>query len=484
MNRSTLLALALLLLSTLVQAAPLTREDLHWLNRITYGYTAEDAARLEVLGRAAFLAEQLQPKDEALPPAIAEQEAQLAALQRPMADTLRERRELLRERKEAPEGSDERMKMRKAANQAQARITNETQQRQLLRAVHSRHQLQEQMAWFWFNHFNVFAGKDAVAFTLADYEDKLRPHLMGNFRDLLRASVTHPAMLQYLDNRASSKDKPNENYARELMELHTLGVDGGYTQKDVQELARILTGLGTVPDDDDGKRKVLSDPKYVRLGGAEFIPRKHDFGEKRLLGRTIAGTGWPEIEEVIDLLAKHPSTAKYISKKLAVYFVSDNPPPALVERMAARFRDSDGNVRAVLQLMFDSPEFAASLNGKYKSSWQYMISALRVAEVSLDEANMRFVINSLRNMAQVPYDRATPDGYAMTGKSWASPAQMDLRLEAAKELSERAAVKEPGTRLQRLLPVLDDAQRAAVTGAGSEKKQLMFFLSAPAFMYR
>jgi len=483
---SLVTAATLWVLASPATAATLTAQDLHWLNRVTYGYTAESAARLQAVGRDAFLAEQLLPQGEALPPAVAAQERELALLQRPMAQALRERRDLVKTRREEAADEAQRKMARKAERDQQARVITETQQRQLLRAVHSRHQLQEQMAWFWFNHFNVFAGKAAVAYTLADYEDRLRPHLLGNFRDLLRVTVTHPAMLQYLDNRNSSKESPNENYARELMELHTLGVDGGYTQKDVQELARILTGLGTVPETADDRRPVLADPKYVRLGEAEFNPRRHDFGKKTFLGRSIAGEGWPEIEAVLDILARHPSTARYIARKLAIYFVSDAPPEALVERLAQRFRDTDGNIPAVLGTMFASPEFTASLNGKYKSSWQYTVSALRVSGVTLDAGTFRFAVGSLRAMAQAPYDRATPDGYALAGRNWASPAQMDLRLEAAKELSERAASagQVRADALWPLLPALDEGTRAAVTAASDPQRQLMLFLGSPAFMYR
>lgn len=473
-------------LASLASAATLTAQDLHWLNRVTYGYTAESAARLQAIGRDAFLAEQLAPQGDALPPAVAAQERELVLLQRPMAEALRDRREAVKARRDESLDRKERRKARKASRQEQAQLITETQQRQLLRAVYSRHQLQEQMAWFWFNHFNVFAAKGAVAYTIADYEDRLRPHLLGNFRDLLRVTVTHPAMLQYLDNRASSKEKPNENYARELMELHTLGVDGGYTQQDVQELARILTGLGTVPETADDKRAVASDPQYVRLGDAEFNPRRHDFGKKLFLGRSIEGKGWPEVEEVLDILARHPSTSRFLARKLAVYFVADAPPDALVERLAQRFRDTDGDIRSVLQALFASEEFTASLNRKYKSSWQYAVSALRVSGMPLEKDNMKFAINSLRAMAQAPYDRATPDGYALSGKNWASPAQMDLRLETAKELSERAqsAGTSRGELLLPLLPALDEATRAAVTAGNDPQRQLMLLLGSPAFMYR
>ena len=208
------------------------------------------------------------------------------------------------------------------------KLSREAMTRSVLRAVYSPWQLREQMTWFWMNHFSVFAGKAEIRVYLADYEEKaIRPNALGRFRDLLEASARHPAMLRYLDNAQNRAGYLNENYARELMELHTLGVDGGYTQKDVQELARVLTGFGLFA----------------------FSRAWHDDGPKTLLGQPIRARGERELDEALDRLARHPSTARFVSRKLAVFFVADEPPAALVERMAAEWARTDGDIAAVLR---------------------------------------------------------------------------------------------------------------------------------------
>src|SRR2546422_7311634 len=197
---------------------------------------------------------------------------------------------------------------------------------------------------------------------VADYEERaIRPHALGRFRDLLGATARHPAMLIYLDNAQNAANRINENYARELMELHTLGVDGGYTQRDVQELARILTGF------------------VVREGWFEFIPGRHDYGDKLLLGRAIRGRGAAEVDEALDLLARHPATARFLCRKLALVFVSDDPSEVLVERLASTFPSSDGDIAAVLRELFPSAEFSASLGTKFKDPVHYVVSAVRLA---------------------------------------------------------------------------------------------------------
>ena len=238
-----------------------------------------------------------------------------------------------------------------------AAIMIELAQAKVLRAIYSERQLQEVMADFWFNHFNVFAPKGADKWLVTSYErDVIRPYALGRFRDLLGATAKHPAMLFYLDNWMSSKEggptgmparpdaqgnrrRPtglNENYARELMELHTLGVDGGYTQKDVTEVARALTGWS------------LERPE--RGGAFAYRPQMHDDGEKVVLGTRIpAGGGVRDGEMVLDMLARHPSTARFIATKLARRFVSDTPPPALVDRAARVLRETEGDIRAVVR---------------------------------------------------------------------------------------------------------------------------------------
>ncbi|HET7876757.1 MAG TPA: DUF1800 domain-containing protein, partial [Methylomirabilota bacterium] len=267
------------------------------------------------------------------------------------------------------------------------RIVAELQSAKVLRAVMSERQLQEVMVDFWFNHFNVFAQKGEVRWLLTSYErDAIRPHAMGRFRDLVNATARHPAMLFYLDNWMSTradlvmpagpqKGKKmglNENYARELMELHTLGVDGGYTQQDVVEVARAFTGW------------TLERP--ARGGSFVFRPMAHDQGAKRVLGHVIpAGGGEMDGMKVIDILVRHPSTARFVSTKLVRRFVSDEPPAALVDRVAKTFRDTDGDVRAMLVTIFESAEFWSSdaYRAKIKTPIEVVASAARALHVQI-----------------------------------------------------------------------------------------------------
>ena len=266
-------------------------------------------------------------------------------------------------------------------------ITAQLQAAKLTRAVLSERQLEEVMADFWLNHFNVYAQKGPVRWMVPDYERQaLRPYALGRFRDLVVATAQHPAMLYYLDNWLSTRDDfvlppsrggrklgLNENYARELMELHTLGVDGGYTQADVVEVARCFTGW-TIERPQEG-------------GGFLFRPVTHDRGEKRVLGTVIpAGGGQEDGLAVIDLLVRHPSTARFISTKLIRRFVSDEPPPALVERAARTFRATGGDIRAVLVTIFSAPEFlsAEAHRAKVKKPLEVVASAARVLGARLD----------------------------------------------------------------------------------------------------
>jgi uncharacterized protein (DUF1800 family) len=328
---------------------------------------------------------------------------------------------------------------RKAAHQAYQQEMNglarETATRHILRALYSSHQIQEQMTWFWMNHFSVFQHKGNIRAMLADYEDSaVRPRALGRFRDLLAAVVYHPAMLRYLDNERNGLGRINENFARELLELHTLGVDGGYSQRDVQEMARILTGVGVnlAPDNPVVRRDLQS--FYVRRGLFEFHPARHDFGEKLLLGQPIRAKGLAEVDEALDRLARHPSTARFISRKLAQYWLADAPPAALVERMSQTFLATDGDIARTLHTLFTSAEFAAAAGQKFKDPMHYVISAVRLAYDNKPILNAGPIINWLNRMGEPLYGRQTPDGFPLTEPSWASPGQMATRFEVAKAI--------------------------------------------------
>ncbi len=299
----------------------------------------------------------------------------------------------------------------------------------LLRATYSNHQLVELLDDFWFNHFNVFLNKGADRYLAPTYErEAIRPNVFGKFYDLLLATAKSPAMLFYLDNWESvapdanvrrKSGKParglNENYGRELLELHTLGVNGGYTQKDVVEVARCFTGW-TIANPQTG-------------GGFEYNDKVHDENQKIVLGHVIrAGGGMNDGLEVLNILAHHPSTARFISLKLAQRFVADDPPPSLVERMAQTFTKTDGDLRQVMQTMFTSGEFwsRGSYRAKVKTPFEMLVSALRATNA--DVSSTYGLANELQKLGEPLYRKVEPTGYPNVNAEWVSSAALLERM--------------------------------------------------------
>jgi uncharacterized protein (DUF1800 family) len=320
-------------------------------------------------------------------------------------------------------------------------VVHDLVESKIYRAIYSKRQLAEVLTDFWFNHFNVFLDKGADRYLTTSYErDGIRPHVLGNFRTLLQATAEHPAMLFYLDNwqsvapgaRAGRRARGlNENYARELLELHTLGVDGGYTQKDIVEVARCFTGW------------TIREP----FGRAEFYfnDRVHDKGEKVVLGVTIpAGGGKEDGQRVLDILAGHPSTAKFVSRKLAQRFVSDEPPAKLVAAMAATFRKTHGELREVMRTMLKAPEFwsTAAYRAKVKSPFEMVVSAVRATDADVTFAFG--LAQKIGDLGQPLYRKQEPTGYPNTGGEWVNSAGLLGRMNLALDL---AANKLPGVRV-------------------------------------
>ena len=338
-----------------------------------------------------------------------------------------------------------------AMNNPQGVVVDELAQAKLLRAIYSDRQLEQVMTDFWFNHFNVFVGKGPERLLLTNYEQQvIRPHAMGKFEDLLVATAKSPAMLFYLDNwlsvgpnsmqalgvparpgrrgpyryptpNSNAKRKANnglnENYGRELLELHTLSVNGGYTQRDVTEVAKVFTGW-TIEKPNDG-------------GEFHFDPRKHEPGPKIVLGHRIKPKGEDEGREVLHLLATSPQTAHFISLKLAQRFVADDPPPALVDRMAKTFQKKKGVIREVLATMFHSPEFWAdsAYRDKVKTPLEFVASAVRATGADVDDAMP--LVRQLNTMGMPLYGAVPPTGYSMKAEMWVSSSALLTRMNFA-----------------------------------------------------
>jgi uncharacterized protein (DUF1800 family) len=448
----------------------------HLLSRTSFAATQEALAALQREGVAAYLETQLHPEridDSALERRLASFDTLRLSSRdiaeeyyKPAAEARKARQEAARAAKPG-DGQTATPPPPTPAEQEAFRkerlVMTELSAQKLLRAVYSERQLQEVLVDFWFNHFNVFSGKGADRGLITSYErDVIRPHVFGTFRQLLGATAESPAMLFYLDNwmsvdpngphsvgqaamppmRATMRGAPlrprpptgppqpnaaaakapkrglNENYARELMELHTLGVDGGYTQRDVVEVARCFTGW-TIAQPREG-------------GGFRFDPRQHDPGQKVVLGHVIkAGGGRGDAEAVLDLLARYPATSRFIAAKLVRRFVADVPPPALVERVAKRFRDTGGDLGEVYRAILTSPEFWSeqARAAKVKSPFEFVASALRATRAEVTDAASS--VQAVRTLGMPFYGCLTPNGYGDTADTWVNTGALLNRMNFA-----------------------------------------------------
>jgi len=482
-----------------------TARIVHVLNRLGYGPRPGDVEAVRAMGTEAWIQRQLHPEriDDS---AAAARVAALATVSLPTAE-LRAGYEVPREarraiqKKRAEMGDDASEADRRRARREMVReyagdmkgtprqVVDELQQAKVVRAVYSERQLDEVLVDFWMNHFNVYANKGPAKFLVGAYErDVIRPNAWGRFEDLLAATAKSPAMLFYLDNWLSADPKAasgpgrrgaggtprrarglNENYAREVMELHTLGVDGGYTQKDVTEVARALTGwsiAGLRPGPPMAGRE--PDLPMAGAGDSRFVfnARVHDRGDKVVLGRAIKGGGMEEGERVLHMLATHPRTARFISEKLARRFVADEPPAALVERAAATFERTGGDIRAVVTTIVTSPEFFApeAREAKIKTPLEFVASAVRASGATVKSA--RELARRIALMGMPLYQQQPPTGYKDTAEAWVSTGGLLARMNLASDL---AAGKVAGVSADARSPLLADAGRA---------------LGAPAFQRR
>jgi uncharacterized protein (DUF1800 family) len=358
----------------------MSERDFLALQRLTFGPRVEERARFQEIGLQAWIEEQLSFES------ISNFDCDL--LLSPFKTLDKEANELEAVSNELFDGYD------------RESIPNELRQATLIRQAYSKRQLYELMVEFWSDHFNIFIEK-GNCFYLKTVDDRevIRKHALGAFHDLVWASAHSPAMMVYLDNQANHKGAPNENYARELMELHTLGVDGGYTQQDVMELARCLTGW-TVKE-------------HFWLGDFVFKEDLHDTGTKQVLGLTISNAGFKEAEQVIDTLVTHPSAARFIATKLTRRFIADDPPPEIVEKAAQEFQNTKGDLKSVLRvILLDGLSHAQP---KYKRPANFVLSALRILNAETDGAGIQ---PYLLRMGQSYFNWPTPDGYPDHSATW------------------------------------------------------------------
>ncbi len=420
-------------LTASAQAA--TPADLALINRLTFGISTSEVERFDAMGRDAWLAHQLHPDLHGdLPPAVQAEIDALPISQKSLAEIVFDSQAEIKEKNQIADPA-----LKKAAQKAiQDRLNDldrQAQMRSLLRDIYSKDQLNAQMTWFWTNYFNIFAQKRDIRQMTGAYEDEaIRPHALGHFRDLLEATLRHPAMLRYLDNDQNASGHINENYAREIMELHSLGVGSGYTQKDVQELARILTGVGVSTNPSPPNLPPALRDAYVRQGLFEFNPARHDFGDKVFLGYNIRGSGFAEVEAVVDLLSRNPATARHVSQRLALYFLADAPSPDLVDHMSRTFLATDGDMAQVLKVLIESDAFRRSLGHKYKDPVHFVVSALRAAYDKRVIVNTAPAQNWINRMGEGLYGHDTPDGYPLEASAWNSSGQIALSFEIARQI--------------------------------------------------
>jgi uncharacterized protein (DUF1800 family) len=455
------------------------RRVAHVLSRLTFGARPGDAERVRTMGIERWIDTQLRPEriaDTELERFVAEHYPTIAMSPRDLYQRFPPPGLLLAEARRSGAAIDT-AKIRRQARGSATFVTQLLSAR-VARAVMGERQLDEVMVDFWLNHFSVYIGKGQTRYYLASFErDAIRAHVLGRFRDLLGSVAHSPAMLFYLDNVQSVADsgavsttaaarrgrvRPdaqprrrsrglNENYARELLELHTLGVDGGYTQHDVTDVARALTGWGIVPPRGEaaGRLEALArrGNRLVVDGDFLFRPDAHDAGTKSVLGVPLpAGRGMEDGEQVLDILARHPSTARFIARKLATRFVSDSPPPALVDRAAATFLRTDGDIREVVRTIVTSPEFMAddAYRAKVKTPFEVVVSALRAMGAGGDPS--RRTAQVIGRLGQPLYGHQAPDGWPDDADAWMNTGAILNRINFGLAF---AAGRVPGARIER-----------------------------------
>ena len=443
----------------------------HLLNRAAFGEGGQLTVKaVQAMGLQRWLAQQLSPRQIAQPENLSAQLSALSTLSQSQAQLL-----------SVYQSSRE-------DQTAALRLTAiESRKARILPAIYSEAQLSEVMTAFWFNHFNVFEAKNQVRAVIGHYDTHaIRPFVFGRFRDLLGATAKHPAMLIYLDNVRSFSGRINENYAREVMELHTVGTDGGYSQADVTALARMFTGWTIVR----GDRAAAGANGSFEGDVYRFDQRRHDDSVTSWFGQTISVKGEAQAEFALDFLAKHPATANRIAFKLAQQFVADEPPKELVQRLTTVYLQSDGLIADVLRALFTDEAFwSPNVRGtKFKTPYEFVISMIRISGVEIQ--NLQPVLASLQQQGQALFGCQTPDGYKNTEAAWLNPEALNHRIQFATNFAagnmpamNKTGALDPNLLQAALRPILKTKSLSVIASAAPELKAGLM-LSTPEFMRR
>jgi len=447
----------------------------HLANRLGYGVTTGLMHQIQQVGSRSWINAQLNPDGIDDAPGIADFSTNLEIVRTPAPELYRR---YVMTYKELP------VLEKQTIRKQWQRLYEEQRSLRLYRSVHTEKQLEQTLTEFWFNHFNVFAPKSSIMVWLHDYEETIRRNCMGNFRILLGEITKHPAMLIYLDNASNQKQSIdakgkvrgiNENFARELLELHTMGVHGGYSQADVTAMARILTGWGL---NQKGLKAGYHEPFF-------FDASKHDLAPKRLLGKEFDQNNISEGEAALDLLAMHPATANFLCHKLAVFFLSETPPAELVDSMSREFLRSNGSIRAVLMLLLHSPDFVATRNqgSLFKTPYHFAISSIRAS--GFDISNPTPVLAFLKVSGQPLYEWLTPDGYPYRADRWLQPDGLIKRLDFCNRICRHPEILGANTQ-----PTSPEGVRESIGASSplhnslSTSEQVYLSLAAPENMRR
>ena len=465
----------------------LTPTEFHVLSRLSYGSRPSDVRHIKQVGFEQYIQEQLHPEKTSESPVLA-----MNLGIRHLIENAKYYRAVWQQSPMYP--PDQREGFRQTlANEFDYR---QAIQNRVLRAIFSQHQLQELLVEFWYNHFNVSGIITPIRGMVGEYEASIRPLVLGDFETLLKTTMRSPAMLSYLDNYLnnynpdpnSDRKSYNENYARELLELHTLGENDAYTQADVEALARILTGWGL------SASPYQHNPREKNSVIFTFHEDQHDPNDKEFMGEMIRGGGESEVERVAEILAHHPATAHHISQKLAKFFLAEQPPDSLVDKLSQVFQETDGDISSVLLTLFQSPEFFQSdfIHNQFKTPYQYLISLLRMTNTSFvniiddDDRNLG-ILDGLERLGMLPFSAPSPKGYDSFKQIWLTDQGLLQRLYLARTIpsgmlthwswySHRAlrSIVEPH--------IAEHTKQVLTNSASDDKDQLL--LSVPFLMYR